>query len=192
MKYKIGDRVRIVRNREGQEYWNSLGGMDKYLGTTMTIIDYYNGCDSYPIYRMKEDNCMWCWYEYMIECKEENKMFCKSDLANGDLLVMRNGERYVVMQEYATNKSDTWVGVNTSGWCDPGSFEENLIHNGWSNDYDVVKVMRPAFRYANPYHYDEKDYDVVFDRNEERKKMTVEDIERELGYKIAVVDKEGN
>lgn len=195
MKYKIGDRVRIVKqwnkNADRYERANDEGKMDQYLGTVMTIKDIRTTCRGIDTYQMEEDTGKWWWFEHMIDCKEENKMFGKSDLVNGDLLVMRNGEHYLVMQNYAVRKLDTWVGVNVSGWCDPESFKEDLTHNGWNNDYDVVKVMRPDFRYANPYHYDEKDYEVVFDRNAERKKMTVEDIERELGYKVAIVDKDG-
>lgn len=191
MVYKVGDRVRIVSSRAGQLRWNISGRMDKYMGTVMTITKVETSSDGYVKYRMKEDDEYWHWYQWMIECKEEKVMFGKSDLANGDILIMRNGQRFIMMKNYGGMEKDTMLAINTSGWCNPTSFEEDLTckHNV---DYDVMKVLRPTENYANMIgDHDDEDYSTVFDRNAERKKMTVEDIERELGYKIAVVDKEG-
>ena len=69
MKYRVGDKVRIVSEwREGC-YQNKKGEMDKWLGKVMTIrsVDYYNLC-----YRMNEDKgerggLGWYWYENSIE-----------------------------------------------------------------------------------------------------------------------------
>lgn len=68
MKYKVGDRVRIVAKRVGC-CWNSDGDMDKWLGKTMTIRDTSCGC-----YRMEEDKGCgdWYWWEHMIEGLAEN------------------------------------------------------------------------------------------------------------------------
>lgn len=67
MKYKIGDKVRIVSKKTGV-CWNSEGKMDKWLGKVMTIRDTLS--DS--LYSMKEDDGEfygdgWCWHEEMIE-----------------------------------------------------------------------------------------------------------------------------
>lgn len=67
MKYKIGDKVRIVSKKTGV-CWNSEGKMDKWLGKVMTIRDTLPG----GIYSMKEDDGEfygdgWCWHEEMIE-----------------------------------------------------------------------------------------------------------------------------
>lgn len=67
MKYKVGDRVRIVAKKDGQG-WNPDGDMDKWLGKFMTIRDVSCGC-----YRMKEDGPSgWFWWEHMIEGLAEN------------------------------------------------------------------------------------------------------------------------
>lgn len=71
MRYKVGDRVRIVRSKtQGGRSWNTGGRMDKYLGQVMTIRDVIP-----PRYKMEEDikdtNCNstpgWDWEESMIE-----------------------------------------------------------------------------------------------------------------------------
>lgn len=66
MKYKKGDRVRIVSDRT--KNMNSNGCMDKYLGTVMTIKEAHKtvafGISCY--YRMVEDKCEWFWNDEMI------------------------------------------------------------------------------------------------------------------------------
>lgn len=61
-KYKIGDRVRIVKRRtEGN--WNLEGKMDKWLGTVMTVRrELWQ-----DTYEMKEDGGQWRWSADMIE-----------------------------------------------------------------------------------------------------------------------------
>lgn len=66
MKYRTGDRVRIVSDRT--KNMNSNGGMDKYLGTVMTIKEAHETVVfgiSYH-YRMVEDKCEWFWNDTMI------------------------------------------------------------------------------------------------------------------------------
>lgn len=65
-KYKVGDKVRIVRKRP-REHWNPE--MGKYLGKTMTIIE--SGIIHGEVYyNMEEDGDdpfrYWYWYENMI------------------------------------------------------------------------------------------------------------------------------
>ena len=58
MKYKIGDRVRIVSDRS----YGMFGKMNEYLGTVMTIEE----ADT-ASYRMAEDEEKWFWDDDMIE-----------------------------------------------------------------------------------------------------------------------------
>ena len=61
MRYKAGDRVRIVEQRT--ENMNTYGEMDKWLGKIMTICGHN---DVKPYYSMEEDGGKWCWYDEMI------------------------------------------------------------------------------------------------------------------------------
>ena len=65
MKYKVGDRVRIVKNRTNN--MNVSGYMDKYLGTVMTISGISESIESLCPYRMVEDYGTWTWNDEMIE-----------------------------------------------------------------------------------------------------------------------------
>ena len=67
--YKIGDKVRIVSERDRK--MNANGKMDKYLGTVMTVA---SKSDS-GFYLMKEDDGKWAWHDAHIEglAKEEKE-----------------------------------------------------------------------------------------------------------------------
>ena len=81
MKYKVGDKVRIVSEWGKGCYQNSDGKMDKWLGKNMTIRAIYYG----SAYKMKEDAAEWrgdgwCWTENCIEgLAGENKIVITTD-----------------------------------------------------------------------------------------------------------------
>lgn len=84
MKYKVGDRVRIVSEKVGEK-WNPMGRMDKWMGSVMTID--YIGID---FYKMKEDRGEYCgygwfWFEWMIEGlveESEDDIMCSNGKLN--------------------------------------------------------------------------------------------------------------
>ena len=64
MKYKIGDRVRIVPERT--KSMNPDGDMDKYLGKVVTISGIKTTIITGGYYIIEEDNGHWPWYENSI------------------------------------------------------------------------------------------------------------------------------
>lgn len=60
MKYKPGDKVRIVSEKTEEMGWNSE--MNKYLGKTMTVEKVFRN-----YYNMVEDEGQWFWDDDMIE-----------------------------------------------------------------------------------------------------------------------------
>lgn len=67
MKYKVGDKVRIVSKKMGCG-WNSEGRMDKWLGKVMTIREVFDD----GLCKMAEDahefaGSGWYWFPHMIE-----------------------------------------------------------------------------------------------------------------------------
>lgn len=63
MKYKVGDKVKIVDKWTDGCCQNQHGDMDCWLGKTMTI-SVVNDCSKW--YKMKEDNGKWLWTEAAI------------------------------------------------------------------------------------------------------------------------------
>lgn len=119
---------------------------------------------------------------------EKVSSFDKLDLLNGDVIVARNGYKYIFFKNYA-GKGDALVNTR-EGWMDLESYEDDL-RNISLDSFDIMEVYRPQFRSAfYPARDSFEDYECVFKR-EERKKLTVEEIERLLGYKVVIVDEEG-
>lgn len=126
MKYKTGDRVRIVSERT--KNMNPDGGMDKYLGKVVTISDIKTTIITVGYYTMKEDNGHWPWYENSIaglasetpfdfyarkgkdvcihcKTKEEAEDFCKVMDKAG--LRWSSGESYLEMSCFDDYKEQT-------------------------------------------------------------------------------------
>lgn len=64
MKYKVGERVRIVSKASGILSWTDE--VDVYLGKVMTISGIKTTIITGGYYIMKEDNGYWPWYENSI------------------------------------------------------------------------------------------------------------------------------
>lgn len=111
-KYKVGDKVRIVSKRP-REHWNPE--MDKYLGTTMTIIE--SGISHAEVYyNMEEDGDdpyrYWYWYENMIAgLAEPERGPCTVELRFDGMIttaVLKRGGRDVKTAEARCNPKDTY------------------------------------------------------------------------------------
>lgn len=70
------------------------------------------------------------WNDYM------NKQFIKSDLRNGDVLVLRNGDVEIVIPE-------TFTRITSKGGCNYLSNIKEDLTNSSNNDFDIVKIYRP-------------------------------------------------
>lgn len=89
-KLKVGDKVKIVDKPVGL-YWNLVGGMDKWLGKTMTIRRFIGDV----CVKMKEDSddCKdaagWCWHLHMIDCKVDEPATIEMHIIRGNKTIVR-------------------------------------------------------------------------------------------------------
>lgn len=83
-KLRVGDKVKIVDKPVGS-YWNLVGGMDKWLGKTMTMLHIIGGV----CVKMKEDPEGWCWYPHMIDCKVDEPATIEMHIIRGNKTVVR-------------------------------------------------------------------------------------------------------
>ncbi len=111
-KYKVGDKVRIVRKRP-REHWNPE--MGKYLGTTMTIIEsgIFHGEVYYNMEEDGDDPCRyWYWYENMIAgLAEPERKPCTVELRFDGMIttaVLKRGGRDVKTAEARCSPKDTY------------------------------------------------------------------------------------
>ena len=165
MKYKVGDKVRIVNKRT--IHMNNDGKMDQYLNTVMTIREVVNYS-----YRMEEDDGCWEWNDGDIVGKAT--IIKKSDLQNGDIVTYRNGAKRIVN----TKKDGLAIIIDfDSIWKTISGYNEDLFdYDDKEGDLDVVKVYRP-----------ETEETFYTERTKKTKKMTVAEICKELGYDVEII-----
>lgn len=128
--YRVGQKVRIVSKWTTGCHQNLGGEMDKWLGSTMTVNEIFDGyC------RMKEDFGQWKWFLPSI-AGLSNDVQVLSDLMNGDIIILRNGNRYIVINDMcgATSGKD---------WLDLALYDRDMTCGLCLNDFDIMTVVRP-------------------------------------------------
>lgn len=109
MKYKVGDKVRIVKKWTAGCNQNFDGLMDKWLGKVMTIMKIY--CNTY---KMKEDRTEWhgegwCWNEGCIEgLAEDGKKIVITTDGKETLARMYDGNKVVKTATAKCSPADTF------------------------------------------------------------------------------------
>lgn len=78
------------------------------------------------------------WYDF--ELVEDKKVFTKSDLKNGDVVVLRDGTAWITIVDL-----NMFVGMD--GWNDFTEFNEDLTDIDEAECFDIVKVYRPTDKY---------------------------------------------
>lgn len=183
MKYKVGDRVRIVDTRPSNGLWNDK--MDKWLGKTMTIRGVYEYA-TIPCYRMEEDRedrypehkDGWAWSEKWIAGLAP---FTKSDLKNGDIVLFRNGQTAVFIENFQ-------VLVTSDHWCNFYSYSDTLTAK--DRQYDIMKVSRPLHEYQCRLSVFAKGTTHIIYERKEPRKMTLAQVCAALGEEIVIVEEE--
>lgn len=97
----------------------------------------------------------------------------KSDLKNRMVVEVRDGKRYLVVDELL---------MRDSGWLVLSDYDEDLMHK-YNKNYDIVKVFDCVKRFDNV----EKCNDVIWER-QEPKKITLKELEDILGYPVEIVE----
>lgn len=177
MKYKVGDKVRIVKEKTGCN-WNREGHMDKWLGKIMTIESVH-----FHHYRMKEDTRRWAWFEEMIEGKVTE--MTKSDLIAGKHVVeTREGRRFLIFD----SKEEKFMFETNGEFMLLESYDEYLMMIDGAREFDIMKiyeVKKPANKFSMN-KYCEQCLNLIWERTEP-KEMTMAELEEELGYKVKIV-----
>lgn len=174
-----------------------ISGQNFTVGKVYTLTDdgiIYSD-DGFPFGPHTPDAVTWLenkgWYKF----EEVSDMeFTLSSIKTGDMIRTAAGELMVAMCGCG-NGSDffcTFYSVFPGKYEEVDRWNEDLSHR-YLNEYSIVEVRRPDGTRFDLLNLQEEwdDAEVLWVREPIRKKMTVEDIERELGYKVAIVDEEG-
>lgn len=177
MKYKVGDKVRIVKEKTGLN-WNSEGCMDTWLGEIMTIESVLD----FGYYNMKEDGGRWFWEDHMIEGRAEMK---KSYLIAGRHVVeTRGGDKYLIFD----SEDGKFMYRGDGEFLDLERYREDLTRMSGDKSYDIMKVyeLKCSANQNSIKAYCERYLILVWER-EEPKEMTMAELEEKLGYKVKIV-----
>ncbi len=116
----------------------------------------------------------------------------KSELKTGMIVTRKDGIQNVVYRDVVwgnCNEMDCTEGVlvnkNKRSWNGLSRYNEDLTHKH-NVGYDIIKVEKPKHPYDLQKNPNEVEATLLWVR-EEAKKMTVEEIEKILGYKVEIV-----
>ena len=167
MRYKVGDKVRVKEDLEVGKLYGVcyfFSDMDLLKGKIVTIEHTYE--DKYLI---KGSNHYWT--DEMFE-DVDNQIKTLKDLCENDIITLRNRDKLVVLHDEAIVDVATCSSNNITSTDD---FKNDLTCS-YNSKYDIIKVERPV------------GYETVYAR--EKKRMTVAQICKELGYDVEIVENE--
>lgn len=119
MKFKVGDKVKVIAKRHGHEF--DIGEIVRI--EEVSDIDYK--CSS-----LKKNEFWWMEEDEFVEWK-----FTKSDLKDGDIVTQRNGLKKMVFENklYGSNH---FVSLTY--------YTEDLKDANGDEEYDIIKIERPG------------------------------------------------
>lgn len=172
-KFKVGDKVRYIGDVQTR-----LFKPDKLLEfKDELVVDHIASQGSIAVMHREG---MSAWYRWFVKENEiELLEFSKRALRPGDVVTLRNGDK-LVLTNIGTMFSDI-DGEEDNHLCSLSDLTDDLMYTSimkhrMNGSSDIMKVERPTYR-------------TVYEREEETRprKMTVEEISKELGYDVEIV-----
>lgn len=124
-------------------------------------------------------------YRILFGDEEMKKEFTKADLKTGMIVKLRNGKSLLVIKrENQLRMFDECQYLDGSDLTD--NLKSRLLLAETRHELDIVQVFAPAplEKVSNVVDLIEEKGELIWERREE---MTLEEIEKELGYKIKIV-----
>ena len=113
----------------------------------------------------------------------------KSDLVNGAIVKLRNGNKYMLL--FDTNgyngREDLLINVYTGGYIRFCEYNEDLTSVDKDRWHDIVAAFQTNYVGDNFKKHIITNEDTWTWKRKETKEMTVEEISKELGYDVKVV-----
>ena len=116
---------------------------------------------------------------------EKEKQFKKSDLKSGDIVELRNGQRYVYIEKYndrsiyITDSDEVIVNLKDGEYSRLANYDDDLRYKGRGNcEYDIMKILDMSEFYRKQKGTWER---------EKTEEMTLEEVCKELGKDIKIV-----
>lgn len=166
MKYKVGDKVRIrsdlKETMNNAIYGISVNSEMVKLAGKMVTIDHVNE----KIYTIKEYG--FAWTDEMFECIEKPSREDFLKMPVGTKIITDKGKELVYDGECFSDKDDVIIDTMIDD-------DLNLIYDDMDYGTKIIEILEPEYR-------------TIW--KEEVKKMTLKEIEKELGYPVEIVEEE--
>lgn len=175
---KAGDKIKIISGEdEERDYSNAIGNIYivKEIKETIRGKKYAELKNS-------------TYKPYLYNCElvnEKEKQFKKSDLKNGDIVELRNGQRYVYIEKYndrfiySTDSDEVIVNLKDGEYSRLANYDDDLRYKGRGNcEYDIMKILDMSEFYRKQKWTWER---------EKTEEMTLEEVCKELGKDIKIV-----
>ncbi|MCI8396180.1 MAG: nitrogen fixation protein NifZ [Clostridia bacterium] len=187
-KFKVGDRVRIRKDldADGDYEVGFVSDMAVYKGKLAKIMSLT--CDG--LCRLDIDKKYWTWSEDMLVKAD----FTKEDLKAGYVvkcrdnslrLIMPNTKRGLILLKLDYKK-------DLINWTDLERYSSDLLHID-ANNWDIIEVYGFSEFASDALEYELDSRERLWKREENKKDMTIAEIEKELGYSVKIVNEsEGN
>lgn len=124
--------------------------------------------------------------------KENEKMFSKDDLKVGYVVQRRDGTLFMVVPVMskggANNEYEMRIVDKEYHWDSIPKYSDDLKTDNNFTGFDIVKVYGFSKYANNCLQISTENRNLIWERKEEiKKEMTVEEIEKELGYSVKIV-----
>lgn len=191
MEFKIGDRVKVIRKApispcvfigdEGEIVSRSnIGVYGVKFDKKRNLYHDLKG-------KVPDGHGYFCW-DYQLEpVEEKSDVFKKDDIKPGYLVQLRNGEIHIVTVVQGDETPELVLVSYIDEWLYLNEFKNDLTI-GNKTDLDIVKIYGYSKYAYNSLKFSTNNRPLLWEREEsESKKLTVSEIEKELGYKIEIV-----
>jgi len=158
-------------------YNNGVGKM-MWLSKTSRKLEGNEGDTNHLFFQTKQE-AEQALTEFLNNQNKGEKEMKKSDLVNGMVVEMRDGDKYMVLK---TRNFEAIV--NEDDYSNLRDCNEDLT-DSTDRDFDIVAIYEPQS--ADEAEMDEWDYLAPIWERSEHKELTVAEIEKQLGYKVKIV-----
>lgn len=192
---EVGDKVIIREDLEVNEYYEGVrfaSDMGSFRGREVAI-SYVIG-NRIEDFHIAEDEGEWHWSTAMIDVEKTKQLqskFTKSDLKNGHVIETRGKNIFIVMIDEFDLGGDYLFNQHSSSHTLLDNYDEDL--QMLDRDFyclDICKVYQPLYMHSIrniQSTVEGKGFKLVWERLMP-KKMTLAEIEKELGYPVEITE----
>lgn len=194
-KFKVGDRVSATL--DGKRLNGKVVEVDSDCDNNEILVkfeNWHNGHNGNGYSKKGYEGDSY-WYlsgsDLKLE-KEGEDIMKKSDLKNGAIVELRNGDKYILLLNtyYGDEKKDYFVSLEDGCYLNFNDYDENLESKYGEKEFDIMKICQEDYVGENFKNHVINDIDKWTWERKKEVVMTISEIEEKLGIKGLKIKKE--